>query len=189
MRGSCRTFNRPVLVLNASFEPIHIADARRALKLIFKGVAKAEHVHEDFEIRKGLFLPNVVRLLEYRRVPYIQVQAKSKTIHLRDRYTCQYCGRKLPSKELTLDHIVPRSHGGKDTWENLVTACQPCNGLKGDRFLHEGIRYPMEFPVPELRGQTMTLQRRPRPVSIHTSRHMMRIMGGHDPVWREYLYY
>lgn len=184
-----RVFNRPVLVLNATFEPIHIADTRRALKLIVKGVAVAEKEHEDFEIRKGLFAPLVVRLLEYRRVPHIKVHAKSKMIHMRDEFTCQYCGTKLPGKDLTLDHIIPKAHGGKDAWENLVTCCGLCNGLKGDRFLTEGIRYPMDFPVVELRGQVMHLPRRPRAVNMHTSRSMLRIMGGHDPAWREYLYY
>ena len=125
--------HRPVLVLNASYEPINICAARRALVLVLKGVASAEeeshaHVHSA---RQSLRVPSVIRLLEYRRIPHQTRALSRKNILMRDRYTCQYCHRIMPSGELTLDHVVPRSRAGETTWENLVACCHPCNNRKG----------------------------------------------------------
>ena len=106
---------RPVLVLNASYEPINICAARRALVLVLKGVASAE----EESLNAGAFrapavrLPSVIRLLEYRRIPHQTRALSRKNILMRDRYTCQYCHRTLPSGELTLDHVIPRSRGGR----------------------------------------------------------------------------
>src|SRR5262249_8026703 len=138
--GSFRMANlnrlqKPVLVLNASYEPINICAARRALVLVLKGVASAEeestlHVHST---RHTLKLPSVIRLLEYRRIPHQTRALSRKNILMRDRYPCQYCHRTLPSAELTLDHVVPRSRAGESNWENLVACCNPCNNRKGSR--------------------------------------------------------
>src|ERR1017187_6466189 len=120
--------HKPVLVLNASYEPINVCAARRALVLILKGVASPEehaasHVHSA---RQAIRVPSVIRLLEYRRIP-LQTRALSrKNILMRDRYTCQYCARTLNSGELTLDHVIPRSRAGETAWENLVACCHPC---------------------------------------------------------------
>jgi 5-methylcytosine-specific restriction endonuclease McrA len=76
-------------------------------------------------------------LLEYRRIPHQTRALSRKNILLRDRNTCQYCGVVLPSGELTLDHVIPRSRGGNSTWENLVACCHACNRRKGNRMLHE----------------------------------------------------
>ncbi len=97
-----------------------------------------------------------------------------KNILLRDRNTCQYCGEVLPSSELTLDHVVPRSRGGASTWENLVACCHSCNRQKGNQF-------PVEAD--------MKLMREPRAFNLHTSRHIMRLMGRSDDKWRKYLFY
>ena len=173
---SLNRLQKPVLVLNASYEPINICAARRALVLVLKGVASAEeestqHIHSA---RSAVRLPSVIRLLEYRRIPHQTRALSRKNILMRDRYTCQYCHRTLPSAELTLDHVVPRSRAGESNWENLVACCNPCNNRKGNR-------------TPEEAG--MKLARPPRPFSLHTSRHLMRLLGKSDEQWRKYLFY
>src|SRR6201986_112145 len=114
----------PVLVLNASYEPINICGARRALVLVLKGIARTEEEHglTLHAQRRLIAMPSVIRLLEYRRIPHQTRALSRKNILLRDRNQCQYCGVVLPAGELTLDHVVPRSRGGHSTWENLV-AC------------------------------------------------------------------
>src|SRR5690242_13935020 len=99
----------PVLVLNASYEPINICAARRALVLVLKGVAITEEENGHFlhSARLAMRLPSVIRLLEYRRIPHQTRALSRKNILLRDRNTCQYCGVVLPAGELTLDHVVP----------------------------------------------------------------------------------
>jgi 5-methylcytosine-specific restriction endonuclease McrA len=168
--------HRPVLVLNASYEPINVCAARRALVLVLKGVAAAEEVthHHVSSARSVLRLPTVIRLLEYRRIPHQSRALSRKNILMRDRYTCQYCHKTLPSSELTLDHVIPRSRSGETTWENLVACCHPCNNRKGNR-------------TPEEAG--LRLLRPPRPFSMHTSRHLMRMLGNSDDQWRKYLFY
>jgi 5-methylcytosine-specific restriction endonuclease McrA len=171
------TMQRPVLVLNASYEPINICGARRALILVLKGVARTEEeqgatVHAA---RLLVPMPSVIRLLEYRRIPHQTRALSRKNILLRDRNSCQYCGVVLPAGELTLDHVVPRSRGGLSTWENLVACCHACNRKKGNHLLGE---------LCEIK-----LLREPRPFSLHTSRHIMRMIGHSDQKWRKYLYY
>jgi 5-methylcytosine-specific restriction endonuclease McrA len=168
--------HKPVLVLNASYEPINICAARRALVLILKGIASAEetaisHIHSA---RQTYAVPSVIRLLEYRRIPHQTRALSRKNILMRDRYTCQYCQRVVPSGEMTLDHVIPRSRHGETTWENLVACCHPCNNKKGNR-------------TPEEAG--IKLMRQPRPFSLHTSRHLMRLLGRGEDQWRKYLFF
>ena len=167
----------PVLVLNASYEPINICGARRALVLVLKGIARTEEEHglTLHAQRSRIAMPSVIRLLEYRRIPHQTRALSRKNILLRDRNSCQYCGVLLPSSELTLDHVVPRSRGGNSTWENLVACCHACNRKKGNRMLHE--------------IDDMTLLREPKPFSLHTSRQIMRMLGHGDDRWRKYLFY
>src|SRR3982750_3279403 len=167
---------KPVLVLNASYEPINICAARRALVLVLKGVAATEE-HSGYAVRssrRATPLPSVIRLLEYRRIPHQTRALSGKNILMRDRYTCQYCHKTLASAELTLDHVIPRSRAGESNWENLVACCNPCNNRKGNR-------------TPEESG--MKLARQPRPFSLHTSRHLMRLLGKSDDQWRKYLFF
>src|ERR1035441_9095307 len=167
----------PVLVLNASYEPINICGARRALVLVLKGIARTEEEH-GFTLhaqRSFVPMPSVIRLLEYRRIPHEPRALSRKNILLRDRNPCQYCSVVLPSSELTLDHVIPRSRGGNSTWENLVACCHSCNRRKGNRLLNE--------------INDMTLMREPRPFSLHTSRQIMRMLGRGDDRWRKYLFY
>src|SRR6478672_10808039 len=137
--ASFSRLQKPVLVLNASYEPINICAARRALVLVLKGVASAEEVtsHAVHSTRRTVELPSVIRLLEYRRIPHQTRSLSRKNILLRDRNTCQYCGVLLASGDLTLDHVIPRSRGGSSTWENLVACCHPCNRRKGNHLLAE----------------------------------------------------
>src|SRR6516225_1926688 len=167
----------PVLVLNASYEPINICAARRAIVLVLKGLAmpEEENGHYLHAARIAMRVPSVIRLLEYRRIPHQTRALSRKNILLRDRNTCQYCGVVLASGELTLDHVVPRSRGGSSTWENLVACCHPCNRRKGNRMLHE--------------LDDMILLREPKPFSLHTSRQIMRMLGRGDDRWRKYLFY
>ena len=166
----------PVLVLNATFEPINVTAVRRAMVLMFKGVAQAEEINhmQVHSASRALPVPSVIRLLAYRHIPQQTRALSRKNILLRDRNTCQFCSRILPASELTLDHVVPRSRGGRSSWENLVACCYQCNNSKGDR-------------TPEEAG--FALARRPRPFTLHTSRQLMRLIGNKDEKWRKYLFY
>ena len=171
-----RLLQTPVLVLNASYEPINVTPVRRAVVLLIKGVATTEEEDGCFihSARVTFRLPSVIRLREFRRIPFQTRALSRKNIIMRDRSTCQFCGRPLPASELTLDHVVPRSRGGHTDWDNLVACCHPCNNLKGDR-------------LPEEAG--LKLLRPPRPFTLHTSRQLMRLMGRSDERWRKYLFY
>lgn len=165
-----------VLVLNASYEPIHVCVARRALILLFKGVAASEEV-ADAEVHSPSVtvpLPSVIRLLEYRRIPLQTRSLSRKNILVRDGHICQYCERPFSGGELTLDHVTPRSRGGSSSWENLVACCRGCNNRKGNRLPEEA---------------NMSLVRRPRPFNLHTSRSLMRLFGNQREAWRKYLFY
>lgn len=166
----------PVLVLNATFEPINVTAVRRALVLLLKGVAQAEELNssEVHSSSSALKVPSVIRLLAYRHIPQQTRALSRKNILLRDHNTCQFCGRVFPASELTLDHVLPRSRGGRSSWENLVASCYACNNRKGDR-------------TPEEAG--LHLSRRPRPFTLHTSRQLMRLIGHKDEKWRKYLFY
>ncbi|MGH9714611.1 MAG: HNH endonuclease [Candidatus Acidiferrales bacterium] len=166
----------PVLVLNATFEPINVTAVRRALVLMLKGVAQAEETNHTkvHSTSKAIQVPSVIRLLTYRHIPQQSRALSRKNILLRDRNTCQFCAAAFPASELTLDHVMPRSRGGRSSWENLVACCYACNNRKGDR-------------TPEEAG--LKLQRRPRPFTLHTSRQLMRLIGHRDEKWRKYLFY
>jgi 5-methylcytosine-specific restriction endonuclease McrA len=168
-----RSVGTAVLVVNASYEPIAICTAKRALKMWAKGVARIEETY-DHPFYRGMLLPSVVRLNNYRRVPLRKNTVSRRNILLRDRHTCQYCATKLAPAKLTLDHVTPRSRGGLSTWENLVACCYPCNHRKGDRMPEEA---------------DMVLLARPRAMTLHTHRYLMRRMGEDESTWRKYLYY
>jgi 5-methylcytosine-specific restriction endonuclease McrA len=170
-----RSLQEPVLVLNATYEPINVTAVRRALILILKGLATTEEEDGSFlhSARLAIRIPSVIRLLEYRHIPYQTRALSRKNLLLRDHYTCQFCGRAFPAHELTLDHVIPRSRGGQTDWDNLVACCHQCNNRKGDR-------------LPEEAG--LRLLRPPRPFTLHTSRQIMRMMGRSDERWRKYLF-
>lgn len=166
------SLNRLVLVLNASYEPVNICTARRAMTLLFKGAAVVEQVgaHVVRTSKIDIPLPSVVRLMTYRRMPRMNRSVSRKGIILRDGATCQYCGSKSLAGELTLDHVVPRSRGGASTWENLVASCKRCNNRKRDR-------------TPAEAG--MALMRQPRQIGIHAKH---RLMATDQDAWERYLF-
>ncbi len=108
----------PVLVLNATFEPINVTAVRRAMVLLLKGVAQAEEMNhtEVHATSRTMKVPSVIRLLAYRHIPQQTRALSRKNILLRDRNTCQFCGSVFPAAELTLDHVVPRSQEGASSW-------------------------------------------------------------------------
>jgi len=167
------TIQSPVLVLNASYEPVSICAARRAITLLMKGKAQVAEDHDHF-VWRNMKMPSVIRLSTYHKIPQRRHDVTRRGILTRDQNTCQYCGKTLSPVKLTIDHVFPRSRGGKDTWENLVACCSPCNRRKDDM-------------TPEEAG--MKLLKIPRPVTVHTSRAIMRSLGADDPRWRKYLYY
>lgn len=145
---------RDVLVLNKHWMAIHICSVRRAFALLYQDLARV--VTEQFQIHdfeswkdlsryaEGNFVhtptyrilaPEVILLRRYGKFPKHYVKFNRRNIYQRDHFTCQYCAEKLPREELTIDHIVPRSRGGKSTWTNVVLACVSCNTLKGNMIL------------------------------------------------------
>ena len=88
--------------------------------------------------------PSVIRLSKYLRIPYKRIELSRKNIHRRDGFRCQYCGEK--SGDMTIDHIVPKSRGGLDSWDNLVTACRKCNNKKGSRTPQEANMILLNVP-------------------------------------------
>ena len=138
-----------VLVLNAAYEVLGLASVKRSVLLVLSG--GAERLSES-----GRFLhtpstqipvPSVIRLKRLVRRGPSRVPLNRRNVLRRDRYTCQYCGRQ--GGELTVDHVLPRSRGGKSTWENLVAACRACNLKKGDRTPEEaGMRLLRSPKVP-----------------------------------------
>lgn len=125
-----------VLVLNATYEPLSVVSVKRAIVLLLK--EKAELVEAArAKLRSehlSLPVPLVIRLVYFVKIPRrISLPVTRRGVLSRDNYTCQYCGATPLRKYLTVDHVVPRSRGGKTTWENVVTACERCNGKKGNR--------------------------------------------------------
>lgn len=130
-----------VLVLNMDYSPINITTLQQGFKLVFKGKAEIVSHEKDNPIlteRKKYIRPTVIRLLRYITLPFRKVNLNRQNVFRRDDHKCVYCGDK---ENLTLDHVVPRSKGGSNTWDNLLTCCGSCNVKKGDKdvdsFLNE----------------------------------------------------
>lgn len=150
-----------VLVLNRLYVAVRVVSARRAFSLLCRDIAEVIHVDDgkwvnytfetwaelaelqrSFEphkhdwvktVRFEVAVPKVIRLLGYDRLPAQIVKLNRRNLFARDRNQCQYCGKSFPTSELSIDHVLPRSQGGLDTWENLVCACVKCNARKGGR--------------------------------------------------------
>ena len=169
MTLSASALDARVLVLNRLYGAIRVVDARRAFTLLCKNVAEVISVENGSYINYNLAswvdaaefqqqyeqdahdwlkttriviaVPKIIRLLGYDRFPKEQVKLNRRNIYARDSNRCQYCGKHFSTKELTLDHVVPRVQGGGNSWENLVCACVRCNARKGGRTPSEaGIR-------------------------------------------------
>jgi 5-methylcytosine-specific restriction endonuclease McrA len=123
-----------VLVLNSTYEPLNVTRVARAVRLVFAG--KAEVVHDRGKLASTTIvvpLPSVIRMLYYIARGRKRVALTKKNVLLRDDYRCGYCGREIDGRSATVDHVRPKSAGGKSVWTNLVAACVECNGRKGNR--------------------------------------------------------
>lgn len=155
------TLNSNVLVLNRDYLALRVISVKRAICLLFKELAEVVHIEDgqylsydftdwcelsqlkrEFEpdshdwlrtVRFDIAVPRIVRLTIYDRLPKQEVKFNRRNIYARDGNRCQYCGKKSATTELSLDHVVPRSQGGKSTWDNIVCACLKCNIKKGGR--------------------------------------------------------
>ncbi len=142
--------NSSVLVLNRSYLPIHVTSARRAFSLIYRQTARAvneEYETFDFEqwrrlevageavgmVNGRIRVPRVIVLPGFDRIPKRHVRYSRVNVFARDKFTCQYCGSSPPRSQLNLDHVIPRSLGGRTIWENVVCSCVDCNRRKGGR--------------------------------------------------------
>jgi 5-methylcytosine-specific restriction endonuclease McrA len=150
-----------VLLLNRLYMAIRVVSAKRAMTLVFRDQAEVVSVengnylsydfdnwvevsqaHAEFEpelhdwirtVRCQIAVPRIIRLLGYDKLPRTSVKLNRRNIFARDHNCCQYCGVRVATSELSIDHVVPRSHGGKTTWDNVVCACTKCNVKKGGR--------------------------------------------------------
>lgn len=127
----------PVLLLNASYEPLSVVPAKRAVVLILNGKAEPLHDVEGVLFRStslALALPSVIRLARYVAIPYRRSAPLTREgVFRRDHSRCAYCGKHAT----TLDHVIPRSRGGEHSWENLVACCRRCNHMKANLLLSE----------------------------------------------------
>ncbi|HEY1600090.1 MAG TPA: HNH endonuclease [Pirellulales bacterium] len=175
-----------VLVLNRLYMAVHVVSVRRAFGLLFRDLAEVIHVEEgqyanyDFEswreiselrasykaphddwIRSVNFeiqVPRVIRLLSYDRLPKQAIRFNRRNIFARDGNRCQYCGRKFPTSELSLDHVTPRSRGGEASWENIVCSCVKCNVRKGGRTPQEAHMHLIRQPSKPKRSPMLSLK-------------------------------
>ncbi len=181
----------PVLVLNRHLSPVQVTTVKRAIVLMYGGVALAlDEIGESYEfdlwrdmpvrddddaipiVGGALRVPRVVHLLRYDRTPRVTVRLTRRNLMFRDAHQCQYCGRRPPMRELNIDHVLPRSRGGEDTWENLVTACRVCN-------LRKGWKTPEEA--------NMRLARRPFRPKLSTSAQILLGSGWRFKEWEPFL--
>ncbi len=162
-----------VLVLNRLWQPVNTCTARRAVKLLFLGQAQVVHRGEDScytthdaaswleasrrgairtdaghirSIKTDFLVPEIIVLCFYDRFPKKDVKFTRHNIFVRDRHTCQYCGRIFDPKDLNLDHVIPRDKGGRTTWENVVASCIRCNSRKANKLPHEARMFPLHAP-------------------------------------------
>ena len=175
-----------VLVLNRLYGAIRVVDARRAFTLLCKQVAEIvsvengtyvnyslqswaeaaefqrefEHEQHDWIRTPSLVMavPKIIRLLGYERLPREPVKLNRRNIYARDHSRCQYCGKHFSTKELTLDHVVPRVQGGENSWTNLVCACVRCNARKGGRTPAQARMKLIREPVKPRRNPAITLR-------------------------------
>ena len=160
-----------VLVLNASYEPLNITSWRRATVLMLKGKAVSLEENPNCKIRPDTNLPTVIRLRQFIKVPYRDIPLTRKNILQRDNNRCQYCGYE--GSKLSIDHVMPRSRGGPDSWENVTTACLACNVQKGNRT-------PKEANMP--------IKRKPhKPLSNLSFEATKMISSGKNKEWGKYV--
>lgn len=160
-----------VLLLNGNYEPLTICSVQKAIILLFMGKAEVVGTAGGKRVRSAhasMPFPSVIRLATYIHIPFKRVILSRKNILRRDGHQCQYCGARTA---LTVDHVMPKSRGGEETWENLVTACIRCNNKKGNMIL--------EDTNMKLRG---------RPVRPNHVVFLRQYVGAIDKTWEPYLF-
>ena len=167
-----------VLLLNQTYEPLGTVSVARAVVMTFKNSVTVEEYDGNRVLRSARAefpVPSVIRRREYINIRRRREASGMKRlrIYIRDKYRCQYCGEKKPVSDLTLDHILPRSRGGDNSPVNVVTACVPCNGRKGNRT-------PAEARMPLLTSQSALRVRLERVVLCHYAEARSE--------WRKYLF-
>lgn len=153
----------PALVLNKNWVPIQTTTVRNAICLLFSGAARAidpeTYMVLDFvgwralepgdyaieTVSDRIRIPDVILLSRYGKIPSRHVSFSRRNLYRRDAFTCQYCTRRLGASDATIDHVMPRSRGGRTSWENCVVSCGPCNRRKGDLTPQEA-RMPLAQP-------------------------------------------
>ncbi len=162
--------------MNLSYEPLKVIDWRKAITLLCLGKVEVieEYGRDIRSVSVTIRLPSVVRLLRLVKRPKSPVRFSRRNIYARDRHRCQYCGRRFPTEDLTYDHVLPRSRGGRTEWKNIVTCCVTCNRKKGGK-------------TPEEAG--MRLVRKPsRPTWVPAVRLTLGVKQI-PSTWRDYLYW
>lgn len=174
---------RPALVLNADFRPLSyfplsVWSWQDVIKAVFLDRVNILSEYEDIVVRSPSFemkLPSVIALKEYI-APKATPAFTRFNLFLRDKFTCQYCGDKFPIGDLTFDHLIPRSRGGRTTWDNIATACMECNLQKGSMMCHECGMYPIKKPAQPSMYELQECGRGFPPNFLHES-------------WGDYLYW
>ena len=180
LRSDAKAFHRPnrSLLLNSSYEPLRVIPWQKAIVLLVKEKVEvlASYDRVIRSVSVALELPSVLRLHQHVRLAnhYHQVPFSRTNIYLRDKYRCQYCGLKLPSTELTFDHVIPVSQGGRKVWENIVTCCVRCNRRKGGS-------------TPKQAG--LALLRKPHRPSFVPSLRITIGLSNVPPSWKDYLHW
>lgn len=150
------------MVLNSSYEPLTVVSWKKAVLLWLSDKVEILEYHSSFvhSAYQQFRLPSVLRFTKYiTNLNRNQIRFCRENIYLRDKFQCQYCGKVSPARSLTLDHVVPLSKNGKHSWENVVTACQKCNNLKGNRTPKQALMPLLSVPhVPRwLPGQEFSI--------------------------------
>tara|TARA_A100000164_G_scaffold378676_1_gene420885 strand:+ start:616 stop:1152 length:537 start_codon:yes stop_codon:yes gene_type:complete len=140
--------NLKTLKLDLTYRPIEVIDSIEALVLCLVGKAIAVEEYENtIRSPSSMFqLPSVIVLKNLVKYRITTIHCTRENVMARDKYTCQYCGDRPLKKELTLDHVLPKSRGGQNTWQNLVSACKKCNQKKGNKTPKEARMFPMNKP-------------------------------------------
>lgn len=149
------------LLLNASYEPISVISWQRAMTLFFLEKVEVLAEYEDRDINSITVcfkMPSVVRLLKYVRRRYMGIKFSRQNIYARDNHRCQYCGSRPPMPELSFDHVMPRSKGGKTCWENIVTCCVTCNRKKGGATPEEAGMSLLKPPIKPRSNSQLSIQ-------------------------------
>ncbi len=184
--ASSDALSASVLVLNRMYMAVHVINVRRAFSLICRDLAEVIHLesgqyanynfeswreiselrsqfkepHEDWirAVNFEIQVPRVIRLLAYDRLPKQTVRFNRRNLFARDNNRCQYCGKRFPTSELSLDHVMPRSRGGETSWENIVCSCVSCNVRKGGRTPAEAHMHLVRQPHKPKRSPLLSMK-------------------------------